>query len=48
MVRKPPQEPDAMSNQLKISATLSLLLMTGFALLAQLGSAVAAQPLIGG
>lgn len=37
-----------MSNQLKLSATLSLLLMTGFALLSQLGGALGTQPLIGG
>ncbi len=37
-----------MSTQLKISATLSLILMSGFALLSQLGGAVATQPLIGG
>jgi hypothetical protein len=37
-----------MSNQLKLSATLSLLLMTGFALLSQLGGALATQSLIGG
>lgn len=36
-----------MSKQLKLSAALSLVLMTGFALLAQL-SAVAPQALIGG
>jgi hypothetical protein len=37
-----------MSTQLKLSAALSLMLMTGFALLSQLGGALATQPLIGG
>lgn len=37
-----------MSNQLKLSAALSLMLMTGFAVLTQLGGAIANQPLIGG
>lgn len=37
-----------MSNQLKLSPALSLLLMTGFAVLSQLSGALAAQPLIGG
>lgn len=37
-----------MSNQLKLAAALSLMLMTGFAVLTQLGGALATQPLIGG
>lgn len=37
-----------MSTQLKLSAALSLMLMTGFAVLTQLGGALASQPLIGG
>jgi len=37
-----------MSMQLKLSAALSLMLMTGFALLSELGGVVASQPLIGG
>jgi hypothetical protein len=44
--RIPPQDNRPMSNQLKLSATLSLMLMTGFALLSQV-SAVS-TPLIGG
>ena len=37
-----------MSNQLKLSAALSLVLMTGFAIAAQFNTVLSAQPLIGG
>lgn len=37
-----------MSKQLKVSAALSLVLMTGFAIVTQLHTALTVQPLIGG
>ena len=37
-----------MSKQLKLSAALSLVLMTGFAAVSQFGALLTAQPLIGG
>ena len=37
-----------MSKQLKLSAAVSLVLMTGFAALSQLAPLLTAQPLIGG
>ena len=46
MSRSPPQESNAMSKQLKLSAAFSLMLMTGFALLSQVSTVTA--PLIGG
>jgi hypothetical protein len=37
-----------MSKQLKLSAALSLVLMTGFAIATQFNAVLSAQPLIGG